>query len=124
MKDEGLEGAKRSERENKRARHYAEAIIATVPPLLVLDEKLRVRTANVSLSAGEMVKAIKDFWLMHNTLPQGFRPETRVQGGLRHVHSSSLASAAQPRGANQRKEPQTVTLQCKATYEKNHCVSL
>src|SRR6185436_19245473 len=30
------------------ARHYAEVVVEAVPPLLVLDEKLRVQTANES----------------------------------------------------------------------------
>ncbi|MBC7979079.1 MAG: response regulator [Armatimonadetes bacterium] len=38
----------RTERDLKRALDYVEAIIETVPPLLVLDEKLRVRMANES----------------------------------------------------------------------------
>jgi PAS domain S-box-containing protein len=48
VKDKALEAFKRVERESKQAREYAEAIVDTVPPLLVLDEKLRVQTANAS----------------------------------------------------------------------------
>ena len=43
-----LEEAFRLQNELLLARDYAEAIIETVPPLLVLDEKLRVQTANES----------------------------------------------------------------------------
>jgi PAS domain S-box-containing protein len=43
-----LEALKRTERELKQARDYAQAIVETVPPLLVLDEELRVKTANES----------------------------------------------------------------------------
>ena len=46
--DKRLEALKRTERELKQARDYAQAIVETVPPLLVLDEELRVKTANES----------------------------------------------------------------------------
>ena len=46
--DKRLGALQRAEQELKQARDYAEAIIETVPPLLVLDEKLRVQTANES----------------------------------------------------------------------------
>jgi len=38
----------RAQEELKQARHYAEAIVEAVPPLLVLDANLRVKTANES----------------------------------------------------------------------------
>jgi PAS domain S-box-containing protein len=38
----------RTQEELKQARHYAEAIVEAVPPLLVLDANLRVKTANES----------------------------------------------------------------------------
>jgi PAS domain S-box-containing protein len=46
--DKRLEALKRTERELKEACDYAQAIVETVPPLLVLDEELRVKTANES----------------------------------------------------------------------------
>jgi PAS domain S-box-containing protein len=46
--DKRLEELKRTERELKQARDYAQAIVETVPPLLVLDADLRVTTANES----------------------------------------------------------------------------
>lgn len=39
------------------ARDYAEAVIEAVPPLLVLDEKLRVQTANQSFCKGFKISA-------------------------------------------------------------------
>src|ERR1051326_6279344 len=48
MPKEGLEALRRTQRELKKARDYAEAIVETVPPLLVLDPQLRVKTANES----------------------------------------------------------------------------
>jgi len=44
----GKRGAARTERELREARDYAEAIVETAPPLLVLDADLRVKTANAS----------------------------------------------------------------------------
>ena len=41
----------RAQEELKQARHYAEAIVEAVPPLLVLDANLRVKTANESLNS-------------------------------------------------------------------------
>jgi CheY-like chemotaxis protein len=35
----------------------------------------------------DMVKAIHDFWLTHNTLPQHSSPGTSMARGLEHVHS-------------------------------------
>jgi PAS domain S-box-containing protein len=46
--DKRLEALKRAERELTQARDYAQAIVETVPPLLVLNEELRVKTANES----------------------------------------------------------------------------
>ena len=46
--DRRLKARQRTEQELEQARDYAEVIIETVPPLLVLDEKLRVRMANKS----------------------------------------------------------------------------
>ena len=43
-----LEALKRTERELRQERDYAQAILETVPPLLVLDADLRVTTANES----------------------------------------------------------------------------
>jgi len=43
-----LKRLQRTQRELKEARHYAEAIVEAVPPLLVLDAELRVKTANES----------------------------------------------------------------------------
>ena len=43
-----LEGAFLLQNQLLAARDYGEAIIEAVPPLLVLDEKLRVQTANAS----------------------------------------------------------------------------
>ena len=43
-----LEEAFRLQNQLLAARDYAEAVIEAVPPLLVLDEKLRVQTANKS----------------------------------------------------------------------------
>src|ERR1051325_10157526 len=45
---ESSEMLKITERELKQARDYAEAIVESVPPLLVLDADLRVQTANAS----------------------------------------------------------------------------
>jgi len=59
--DQQSEALQRTERELKQALDYAEAIIETVPPLLVLDANLRVRMANQSfcncfkISSGETV---------------------------------------------------------------------
>jgi PAS domain S-box-containing protein len=59
--DQQSEALQRTERELKQALDYAEAIIQTVPPLLVLDANLRVRKANESfcncfkISSGETV---------------------------------------------------------------------
>ena len=46
--DERPAGFRRTEQEIEQARDYAFAIIATMPPMLILDEKLRVRVANES----------------------------------------------------------------------------
>jgi PAS domain S-box-containing protein len=46
--DERLEQLQRAEHELKEARDYAQAIVEAVPPLLVLDSDLRVKTANES----------------------------------------------------------------------------
>jgi PAS domain S-box-containing protein len=46
--DRHLGALQRAEQELKRARDYAQAIVETVPPLLVLDPDLRVKTANQS----------------------------------------------------------------------------
>ena len=46
--DKGLKALKPIERELTQARDYAQAIVETVPPLLVLDADLRVRSANNS----------------------------------------------------------------------------
>jgi PAS domain S-box-containing protein len=46
--EEHPDALRSTERESKQARDYAEAIIKTVPPLLVLDANLRVKTANES----------------------------------------------------------------------------
>ena len=46
--DKRLEALKRTERELRQERDYAQAIVETVPPFLVLDEDLRVKTANES----------------------------------------------------------------------------
>jgi PAS domain S-box-containing protein len=46
--DKRLEALKRTERELTQARDYAQAILETVPPLVVLDADLRVTTANES----------------------------------------------------------------------------
>ena len=46
--DNHLEALQHTERGLKQARDYAQAIVETVPPLLVLDEKLRVQMANES----------------------------------------------------------------------------
>jgi CheY-like chemotaxis protein len=43
----------------------------------------------------DMVKAIKDFWLTHNALPQGAPREGAGRGGFRHIHSSGIAHAPQ-----------------------------
>jgi PAS domain S-box-containing protein len=48
VNNKALAAFRRIERESKQAREYAEEIVETVPPLLVLDEKLRVQTANAS----------------------------------------------------------------------------
>jgi PAS domain S-box-containing protein len=59
--DQQSEALQRTERELQQALDYAEAIIETVPPLLVLDANLRVRMANESfcncfkISSGETV---------------------------------------------------------------------
>jgi PAS domain S-box-containing protein len=46
--DQSWEAAKRTGQELKQARDYAQAIVETVPPLLILDAGLRVKTANES----------------------------------------------------------------------------
>src|SRR2546422_4504652 len=37
----------------------------------------------------DMVRAIKDFWLTHNTLPQESSPESPMKGVVNLVHSST-----------------------------------
>src|SRR5512133_2276120 len=48
MRDNASKAPKRLQNGSQRALDYAEAIVETVPPLLVLDAKLRVQTANAS----------------------------------------------------------------------------
>lgn len=45
---EDFEALQRTEQELQQARDYAQAIVEAVPPLLVLDSDLRVKTANES----------------------------------------------------------------------------
>jgi len=44
----------------------------------------------------DMVKAIKDFWLTHNTLPQRSAPEAPPTGGVGPAHSARMAAARHP----------------------------
>src|SRR5438876_963757 len=46
--DKRLEALPRTEHELKQACDYAQAIVETIPPVLVLDEDLRVKMANES----------------------------------------------------------------------------
>jgi CheY-like chemotaxis protein len=45
----------------------------------------------------DMAKAIRDFWLTHNTLPPPCSPDAPQKGAVSPVHSRRLASAGQPR---------------------------
>jgi len=44
-----------------------------------------------------MVKAIKDFWLTHNTLPQESSPESSMKGVVSLVQSSTTVFATKLR---------------------------
>jgi DNA-binding response OmpR family regulator len=48
----------------------------------------------------EMVKAIKDFWLTHNTLPSESPPRLSTGRNARLVHSSTSDSPARRRPVN------------------------
>lgn len=45
----------------------------------------------------EMVRAIKDFWLTHNTLPQGTAPELDLGRVMWRVAATTTGSATEPR---------------------------
>ena len=45
----------------------------------------------------DMVRAIKDFWLTHNTLPQESSPESPMKGVVNLVHSSTTDFAERRR---------------------------
>ena len=48
----------------------------------------------------EMVRAIKDFWLIHNTLPQAFSPESQLGRGVWRVVSTTGSIAPLPPRVN------------------------
>src|SRR5579864_2648292 len=48
----------------------------------------------------DMVRAIKDFWLTHNTLPQESSPESPMEGVVSLVRSSTTDSAPKRRPVN------------------------
>jgi len=54
----------------------------------------------------DMVKAIKDFWLTHNTLPHESSPESQKEGAVSRVRSSAtdFAPSCQPVNGARREE--------------------
>jgi len=72
----------------------------------------------------DMVKAIKDFWLTHNTLPQESSAESPMEGVVSLVNSFPTGFAAKPLppvNVSSVRNAQTIP---RSVYEKNHCVTL